>query len=70
MAIKENMAEIVEYLSEIAEHMVIHLVLGSVKKNIPYILVRLEKSEINADTPIRYKLSLDLSKMDLPSSSP
>ena len=70
MAIKENMAEIVEYLSEIAEHMVIHLVLGSVKKNIPYILVRLEKSEINAATPIRYKLSLDLSKMDLPSSSP
>src|SRR3990167_845583 len=64
--IKEGMGEIVTYLLETAEIILIQLVMATVKKEIPYVIVRIKESEINPNAPIIYRLSLDTGKLDIP----
>lgn len=63
--IKEDMEYIVNFLLGIAEEMLMLLVLATVKKEIPYVIVKIEDKEINSDAPIRYKLTIDFSKMPI-----
>ncbi len=58
--IKEEMGEIVSYLLEIAETMLILLVMASVKKELPFVIEKIEDSNINPDAPIKYRLSMSL----------
>lgn len=64
--IKEEMEAIVNYLLEVAEAMFIYLVMATVKSEFPFILVKIEDSKIDKKAPIKYRLSLDISKMNLP----
>lgn len=64
-SIKEEMEIIVNYLLEIAEAMLIGLVMATVKKEIPFMIEKIKDSELNRETPIKYRLSIDLNKMQL-----
>ena len=63
--IKEEMAEIVNYLLEITEAMLIYLVMISVKKEIPYFIEELEETKVDQNKPIKYRLSIDMSKIKI-----
>ena len=63
--IKEEMKDIVNYLLEIAEAMFIQLVIATTKKEIPFVIVRVEESKINPDAPIKYRLSIDINKLQI-----
>lgn len=60
--IKEEMSEIVTYLMEVVEAMLIHLVMGTVKKEIPFIIEEISESKINLGFPIKYRLSIALNR--------
>jgi hypothetical protein len=61
--IKEEMGDIVNYLLEITETMLILLVMDAVKKGIPFIIEKTPDSQINPAAPIKFNLSIDISKM-------
>lgn len=63
--IKEEMTRIVNYLLEVAEAMVIYLVIATVRKEIPYVMEKIEESKINPDVPIKYRLTIDASKLKM-----
>jgi hypothetical protein len=63
--IKEEMEAMVNYLLEIGEAMLIHLVMTTIKKEIPFIIEKIEGSKINPNVPIKYRLSIDLNKMQI-----
>ncbi len=62
-AIREEMIVYTEYLTQVAESMLIHLVMLSVNKNLPYFIVTIADDKIDDIKPIRYKLSLDVHRM-------
>lgn len=65
-SIKSDMIAYVEFLTQIAESMLIHLVMHSITKIFPYIIVAIPEDKVDATKPIRYELSLDVSKMNFP----
>lgn len=68
--IKEEMRATVEFLVEMAEAMVIHLVMATVVDHIPFILEKFVEAEIDPDNPIRYRLSIELGKLGLKPNDP
>lgn len=66
--IKEDMLYAISFLTSIAELMLIHLVMQTTSKNFPYIILAIPESEISTSKPIRYKLTLDVGKMNFPSN--
>lgn len=67
-SIKSEMLAYIEFLTEVAESMLIHLVMQCMTKSFPYILVAIPEDKIDVTKPIRYELSLDVSKMNFPDS--
>lgn len=63
--IKEEMMAIVDYLLEIVESMLIHLVMTTIKEELSYIIEEIEGLSINPDMPIKYKLTLSFNKISL-----
>lgn len=61
--IKEEMRAVIVFLVEMAEAMLIHLVMALVVKGIPFIVERIEDSKIDQQKPIKYRLSLDFNKL-------
>lgn len=68
--IKDEMRASVEFLAEMAEAMVIHLVMASVVDRIPFIVEKFRETEINPDNPMRYRLSIDAGKLGLKLNDP
>lgn len=64
--IKEDMLVAINFLTTVAELIFIHLVMQTISKNFPYIILAVPENEISISNPIRYTLSLDVSKMNFP----
>jgi len=60
----------VEFLVEMAETMLILLVMATVVDRIPFIVEKFADAEINPDNPMRYRLSIDASKLRLKPDNP
>lgn len=61
--IKEEMFSALEYLTQIAEAMLIHLVMHRMSKQFPFIVEEIPDKDIDVKNPIKYRLSIDLSKL-------
>lgn len=59
------MIEIVNFLLEISEEMLIHLIMYMVPKEIPYFIECIDRSKINPNNPIKYRLSINLNKLNV-----
>ena len=53
----------VQFLVQMAEAMLIHLVMHTVDKRFPFIIQEYEASDIDPKKPIKYRLSVDLSRL-------
>lgn len=62
-SIREDMLAGADFLVQIAEAMLIHLVMHASDKRIPFVIVELGPAQINAELPIKYRLSIDTSKL-------
>ncbi len=65
-AIKEEMIATVEFLRDLAELMLIHLVMFAISKDFPFIIEAIPEDKIDKSNPIRYRLSLDMNKLQFP----
>lgn len=63
--IREEMEVGVNFLVQMAEAMLIHLVMSSVVKTIPFIIEMVEESKIDPKNPIKYRLSVDITKLKM-----
>ena len=61
--IGEEMRAAMQFLVEMAEAMLIHLVMHAVDKRFPFIIQEYDASQIDAKKPIKYRLSIDMSKL-------
>lgn len=64
-SIKEEVIAIVNFLRDIAEAMFIHLLMHRLSKKFPFCVYEVPKSEIKPTLPIRYRLSIDVTKMQV-----
>ncbi len=61
--IREEMPAAAEFLVQIAEAMLIHLVMHTVDGRFPFIIQEFDAAEVNPKMPIKYRLSIDVSKL-------
>lgn len=61
--IREEMQAATEFLVQMAEAMLIHLVMHTVDRRFPFIIQKLEASQVGPKMPIKYRLSIDSSKL-------
>lgn len=67
--INVDMLAALEFLTQTVEMMFIHLVMHKISKQFPYIMLEIPENEIDPQNPIRYKLSLDGSKLRFPAET-
>ncbi|MCK4542628.1 MAG: hypothetical protein KAU17_10385 [Spirochaetales bacterium] len=65
MPIQEEMKAIIDFLIEIAEVMLINLVMATVSKKYPFIIEKNAEADINPDNPQLYRLSIDIRKLNI-----
>jgi hypothetical protein len=63
--IKEEMLASITFLIQLAEAMLIHLVMHKVSKQAPYIVVEVPDTDVDPNVPIKYRLSIDLTKLKM-----
>jgi hypothetical protein len=61
--VREDMLAAVEFLIQVTEVLLILLVIGTVTKNIPYVVVQVEDAKVDPKMPTKYLLSVDIAKM-------
>lgn len=61
--IGDEMPAAVAFLVQMAEAMLIHLVMHTVDKRFPFIIQELDAGQVNPKMPIKYRLSIDVSKL-------
>jgi len=61
--IREEMPAAVDFLVQMAEAMLIHLVMHTVAGDSPFIIQEFDAAQVNPKMPIKYRLSIDLSKL-------
>lgn len=61
--IKEEMDAANQFLLEMTEAMLIHLVMHSVSRKFPFIIEAVPDDQIDEKAPIKYRLSIDVSKL-------
>lgn len=64
--IKDEMDAANYFLMHIAEAMLIHLVMHAVSRKFPYIIEEIPDDKVDEKAPIKYRLSLDISKLRMP----
>lgn len=62
--IGEEMPAAVAFLVQMAEAMLIHLVMHTVDKRFPFIIQELDAGQVDPKMPIKYRLSIDVSKLN------
>jgi hypothetical protein len=65
-----DMRAAVRFLVEIAEAMLIYLVMHTIDKRFPFIVQEYEAERIDPKKPIKYRLSADLSKLNAKPTPP
>jgi hypothetical protein len=63
--IREEMAATIDFLRDMAEAMLIHLVMQRVSRRLPYIVEETPDDKLDSRLPIKYRLSLDISRLTL-----
>ena len=63
--IREEMLAAVDFLVQIVETMLIHLVMGAVGKRLPFIIEQIPDDQVDPKIPIRCRLSIDISRMKI-----
>lgn len=63
--IGEEVVAIVDFVREITEGMFIHLLMHRISKKFPFFIQEIPEDEINSALPIRYRLSIDITRMQL-----
>lgn len=61
--IKEEMSATIIFLMQLAETMLIHLVMHSISKKFPFIIEEVPVDSFDHNIPIKYRLSVDASKL-------
>lgn len=61
--IRDEMPAAAEFLVQMAEAMLIHLVMHTVDGRFPFIIQEFDAAQVNPKMPIKYRLSIDLSKL-------
>lgn len=64
--IREEMLASIDFLIQLAEMMLIYLVLLRLSKKFPFIVIEIPVGDIDPNVPIRYRLSIDPSKLRMP----
>lgn len=59
----KEMVAAAEFLVDMAEALLIHLVMHTVDKRFPFIIEEIDTAQMNLKMPIKYRLSLDASKL-------
>ena len=62
--IKEEMLATITFLTEMAEAMIIHLIMSS-PSDYPLAIETIEESKIDSNNPVRYRLTVNLSQMGI-----
>ncbi len=62
-ALRDDMSATVEFLVQVTEVLFILLVITTVSKSIPYVVVQVEDAKVDPKMPIKYRLSVDIAKM-------
>lgn len=65
--IKEELSAAVDFVRDIAEIIFIHLLMYRISKNFPYFIEEVQKEVIVSSLPIRYRLSIDFSRIKVAS---
>lgn len=60
-----DMRAAARFLVEIAEAMLIHLVMHTIDKCFPFVIQEFEPERVDPKKPIKYRLSADLSKLNI-----
>ena len=63
--IREEMLRGVEFLVQMAELLLIYSVMHAWDKRIPFIIVELDPTQMNPALPIKYRVSVDTTKLRL-----
>ncbi len=63
--IKEEAAAVVAFIRDLAEIMFIHLLMNRISKKFPYYIEQVPDDQVDANVPIRYRLSVDLGRIHL-----
>jgi hypothetical protein len=61
--VKNDMLAALEFLTKVTEAMFLHLVMYKISNKFPYIIEEIPEKEINSASPIKYRLTLDASKL-------
>jgi hypothetical protein len=61
--IDEEMPAATEFLVQMAEAMLINLVMHAIDKRFPFVIEEVDAAQANPKVPIKYRLSFDLSKL-------
>ncbi len=61
--IKEDMDAANHFLLQVAEAMLIHLVMHSLSKTFPFVIEEIPEDRIDEKIPVKYRLSVDVSKL-------
>lgn len=64
--IREEMLAAVDFLIQMTEGMLIHLVMGKATKNIPFIIEEIDDAKVDPKNPIKYRLSIDIGRLKFP----
>jgi hypothetical protein len=63
--IKEEIAASVNFIRDVAEIMLIHLLMYRISKNFPFFIQEIPEDEIVSTLPIRYRLAIDVTRMQV-----
>lgn len=61
--IRDEMLAAVEFLVQMAEAMLIHLVMHVIDKRFPFFIEEVDATQLNPKVPIKYRLSIDVTKL-------
>lgn len=61
--IGKEMVAAAEFLVEMAEAMLVHLVMHTVDKRFPFTIEVIDTAQVNLKIPMKYRLSIDASRL-------
>ena len=64
-SLSSMLISVVEYLTDVAEHVVIHSVLNGLCPNLPFVVQQIPDSDIDESKPIRIRLAINLDQINV-----
>jgi hypothetical protein len=62
--VREEMQAAAEFLVQMAETLLIYLVMHTVDRRVPFVIQKLDAAQVNPKMPIKYRLSIDISRLN------